>query len=298
MMNVEFRDWMETRCSRLGCVRKTTRIDTRSARTATIEMRTVYELGPFLLDTEARVLTHDGAATALGARGAAVLAILVSRAGEYVEKSVIVDAAWPGVVVEEANLAVQISAIRRVLARAPNGKRWIETLTGRGYRFVGPVARRLEESGIPSELVPRLTSGAVHHSTPPTAQRADAAHPNNIPARISSFVGRAREVGEVKQLLDRNRLVTLLGIGGVGKTRVALQVAGELIERYPDGVWLVELGSIYDARLVPNCIAEVLGIQEQDAEPLMRTLCRHLRTRHLLLVLDTCEHVIVAAATL
>jgi TolB-like protein/Tfp pilus assembly protein PilF len=109
-------------------------------------MRTVYELGPFRLDTEARVLTQDGIATELGARGVAVLAALVSRAGEYVEKSVIVDAAWPGLVVEEANLAVQISATRRVLARVPDGTRWVETLTRRGYRFVGPVARRPEPS--------------------------------------------------------------------------------------------------------------------------------------------------------
>jgi TolB-like protein/tetratricopeptide (TPR) repeat protein len=102
-------------------------------------MRTIYELGPFRLDTEARALTQDGVATTLGARGVAVLATLVSRAGEYVDKSVIVDAAWPDVVVEEANLAVQIFAIRRVLARVPEGKHWIETLTRRGYRFVGPV---------------------------------------------------------------------------------------------------------------------------------------------------------------
>jgi TolB-like protein/cytochrome c-type biogenesis protein CcmH/NrfG len=109
-------------------------------------MGTIYELGPFRLDTEARVLTHDGVATALGARGVAVLAVLVNRAGEYVDKSVIMDAAWPGVVVEEDNLTVQVSAIRRVLARVPDGKRWIETLTRRGYRFVGPVARRPEQS--------------------------------------------------------------------------------------------------------------------------------------------------------
>ena len=241
-------------------------------------MRTVYKLGPFLLDTEARVLTYDGVATALGARGAAVLATLVSRAGEYVEKSVIVDAAWPGVVVEEANLPVQISAIRRVLARVPDGDHWIETLTGRGYRYVGPLARRPEESLI-------LSAGA-------------AAHPNNLPARVSSFVGRKREIEEVKRLLERSRLVTLLGMGGVGKTRVALQVAAEVVEHYPDGVWLVELGSISDSGLVPNCVAEVLGIQDRGGEPLMRTLCRHLRTHRMLLVFDTCEHVVAAVAVL
>jgi len=257
-------------------------------------MHTVYDIGPFRLDTQARVLTHDGVATPLGARGVAVLAALVSRAGEYVERSVIVDAAWPGAVVEEANLTVQISAIRRVLARAPQGKHWIETLTRRGYRFVGPVS---QPSAAPSGALPAATAGA-HFPAPPPPPAIPAATNNNIPARISSFVGRTREIEEIKGLLARNRLVTLVGMGGVGKTRVALRVAVEVIERYPDGVWLVELGSISDAGLVPDSVAEVLGIQEQAAEPLTRTLGRHLRARHLLLVLDTCEHVIAAAATL
>jgi predicted ATPase/DNA-binding winged helix-turn-helix (wHTH) protein len=263
-------------------------------RTVAIGMRTIYELGPFRLDTEARVLTHDGAATALGARGVAVLVTLVSRAGEYVEKSVIMDAVWPGLVVEEDNLTVQVSAIRRVLARVPGGKDWIETLTRRGYRFVGPVIRRPDESAVPWS---DATSGGQQRSRLATAPPTAEAPPNNVPARISSFIGRIRETTEVKRLLARKRLVTLVGIGGVGKTRVALQVAAEVIERYPDGVWVIELGSIFDAELVPTCVAQVLGIQEKAGEPLIRTLCRHVRNRRLLLVLDTCEHVVAAAAT-
>jgi len=259
-------------------------------------MHTVYDLGPFRLDTKARVLTHDGVATPLGARGVAVLAALVSHAGEYIERSVIVDAAWPGAVVEEANLTVQISAIRRVLARAPQGKHWIETLTRRGYRFVGPVSQSCAK---PSTGSPPTTRDGAHLPAPSPPPGVPAARPTtNIPARISSFVGRAREIEQVKSLLARNRLVTLIGMGGVGKTRVALQVAAEVIERYPEGVWLIELGSISDAGLVPYCVAEVLGIQEQAAEPLTQTLGRHLRTRHLLLILDTCEHVIASAAAL
>src|SRR5689334_10041467 len=261
--------------------------------TAPIDMHTVYELGTSRLDAKAAVLTHDGLAPPLGARGVAVLAALVSHAGEYVERSVILEAAWPGVVVEEANLTVQISAIRRVLARVAGGERWIETLTRRGYRFIGPVARHSRESTIPADGPPLESSGEGF----PTAQ-ATAAYSNNIPSRISSFVGRAREIEEVKRLLARNRLVTLVGMGGVGKTRVALRVAAEVTEQYAEGVWLVEFGSISDAGLVPNCIAEVLGIQEHVAEPLMRTLCRHLSARQVLLVLDTCEHVIAAIAAL
>jgi predicted ATPase/DNA-binding winged helix-turn-helix (wHTH) protein len=261
-------------------------------------MSTIYELGPFRLDTEAQVLTHDGVATALGVRGVAVLAALVGRAGQYVERSVIVDAAWPGVVVEEANLTVQISAIRRVLARVPDAERWIETLTRRGYRFVGPVTRLPDESANRSIGDEGRTSRSAHEPVQSTRAQVAAAHPNNLPARISSFVGRSREMEEIKRLLERSRLVTLVGIGGVGKTRVALRVAAEVLERYPDGVWLVELGSISDARLVATSVAEVLGIQDRGGEPLVRTLGRHLRARQLLLVLDTCEHVIAEAASL
>jgi predicted ATPase/DNA-binding winged helix-turn-helix (wHTH) protein len=261
-------------------------------------MPTIYELGPFRLDTEAQVLTHDSVATPLGARGVAVLAALVSRAGQYVERSAIIAAAWPGVVVEEANLTVQVSAIRRVLARAPKGEGWIETLTRRGYRFVGPVTQLADEPATRSIGDARLTPRGAHEPAQPTPAPAAAAHPNNLPARISSFVGRTREIEEVKRLLERSRLVTLVGIGGVGKTRVALQVAGEVLDRYPDGVWLVEVGSISDAGLVPNSVAEVLGIQDRGGEPLVRTLCRHLRAQQMLLVLDTCEHVIAEAAAL
>src|ERR1700690_1879881 len=93
----------------------------------------IYELGPFRLDAEAGVLTKAGVPVALGSRAVAVLTALVRRSGEYVHKGSIMDAAWPGIVVEESNLAVQISAIRRVLAQAPGGGKWIETLARRGY---------------------------------------------------------------------------------------------------------------------------------------------------------------------
>ena len=142
-----------------------------------IAMRSIYDLGPFRLDPEAGVLTHDGIATALGARGVAVLAALVSRANECVQKSAILDAAWPGLVVEEANLAVQISAIRRALALAPGGEGWIETLARRGYRFVGPV----------KEIAARSVAPVI-------ANRKRT----NLPQLLQSFIGRERERAEIK----------------------------------------------------------------------------------------------------
>ena len=108
-----------------------------------VGVSSLYELGPFRLDPGAGVLTRAGDPTPLGSRGVAVLTALVERRNEYVPKSRIIDAAWPDLVVEEGNLAVQISAIRRVLAQAPGGERWVETLARRGYRFVGPVLEPL-----------------------------------------------------------------------------------------------------------------------------------------------------------
>ena len=205
-------------------------------------MSTVYEIGPFRLDTAVGVLTRGGRPVALGARAVAVLTALVERPNEYVRKEAILDAAWPGVVVEEGNLAVQISAIRRVLAQAPGGERWVETLARRGYRFVGPVTEVADES----------TAGARGRS-----------ERSNLPEPLTSFIGRERELVEIKRLLPGKRLLTLVGVGGIGKTRLALQVAAEVMDAYRDGVWLVELGSITDPSLVPTSVAQVLGVQEK-----------------------------------
>ena len=240
-------------------------------------MRTVYEIGPFRLDPEARVLTRDGLATALGARGVAVLAALVGRAGEYVEKSAIIDAAWPGVVVDENNLAAQISAIRRVLSLVPEGRNWVETLTRRGYRFVGPV---VEIDASPS---PPATAGPER---------------TNLPHFLQSFIGRERELAEIRQLLPGTRLLTLTGTGGIGKTRLALQAAAELRDAYPDGVWFVDLAPLVDPGLVPSALAQVIGVKESAGQPLVKTLSDHLRPLNVLLDLDSCEHVLDACARL
>src|SRR5262252_2288922 len=248
-----------------------------STRTLANGIPTIYKLGPFLLDTEARVLTHDGVATALGARGATVLAALVSRAGEYVEKSAIVDAAWPGVIVEEANLAVQISAIRRVLARVPGGEGWIETLARRGYRFVGPVAEVDARSARPAATDRKRT---------------------NLPELSTSFVGRERELAEIKQLLPRTRLLTLTGTGGIGKTRLAQQAGAEVLDAYRDGAWFIDLAPLANPALVPSALAQVLQVKESAGQTLVSKLCGYLRAREILLILDNCEHVLNACARL
>jgi len=121
---------------------------------------------------------------------------------------------------------------------------------------------------------------------------------NNLPAQLSSFIGREAEIIEVKQLLAETRLLTLTGAGGCGKTRLALQVAADLLAEYPDGVWLVELAPASDADLVTQLTAKALRIPEQPRRALMETLVDRLRSKRLLLVLDNCEHLLDACAKL
>jgi predicted ATPase/DNA-binding winged helix-turn-helix (wHTH) protein len=229
----------------------------------------VFEIGPFRLDLRAKVVTHDGKPVALGARAVVVLATLVEKANEHVTKAAILDAAWPGLVVEEGNLAVQISAIRKVLARAPGGERWVETLARRGYRFVGPVVP------IPED---------------------DAAARGNLPQPLTTFIGREAARESLRALLGTMRLLTIVGTGGIGKTRLALQVAEDRAGAYRDGVWFVDFAPLADAALVPSAIAQAMGLVETPGRPLLQSLCAQLSQRELLIVLDNCEHVLDGAA--
>ncbi|MGH2353954.1 MAG: ATP-binding protein, partial [Chloroflexota bacterium] len=132
-----------------------------------------------------------------------------------------------------------------------------------------------------------------------TLPRSRTEAPTNLPAQLSSFVGREREIAEVTHLLAGGaRLVTLTGPGGAGKTRLALEVAARLLPTVPDGVWLVDLAPLTDAALAPLAVASAAGIQEESRSPPLETLRRALRERRVLSVLDNCEHLIDACASL
>ena len=121
---------------------------------------------------------------------------------------------------------------------------------------------------------------------------------NNLPQQVTSFVGREKELIDIKQHLARTRLVTLTGSGGCGKTRIALQATAELLDQFPDGAWLVELAPLSDPALVPATVAEVLKVREVPGQALIPTLVGGLRDKNLLILLDNCEHVLHAAASL
>lgn len=124
--------------------------------------------------------------------------------------------------------------------------------------------------------------------------------PNNLPRQVTSFIGREKEMADVRERLGRTRLLTLTGSGGTGKTRLAYQIAADLLdpEGYPDGVWVVELAAVTDPALIPQTVAAALGIRETRGEPILRTLTGWLRDKRLLLVVDNCEHALDACARL
>jgi predicted ATPase/class 3 adenylate cyclase len=122
--------------------------------------------------------------------------------------------------------------------------------------------------------------------------------PNNLPQQLTSFVGREREQADVARMLATARLLTLHGVGGIGKTRLSLQVAADLLERFPDGTWLVEFAPLRDPRLVAQAVASVLGLKEELGSNLIDTLKRHVNDRTMLLVFDNCEHLVKACAEL
>jgi len=183
-----------------------------------------------------------------------------------------------------------------------------------GQILVSEAAKSLAEAHLPPET--RLQSIGLHRlkdlqrpehlfqvfhpdlrpAFPPL--RSLDAHPNNLGLQLSSFVGRERELRDVKAALQNGRLITLSGPGGVGKTRLALQVAAEVLHEFDDGVWSVELASLSDPALVPQTVAMTLGVQEAPHDSPLGTLVHALRARRALIVLDNCEHLVDACARL
>ncbi|WP_141508290.1 winged helix-turn-helix domain-containing protein [Ramlibacter sp. WS9] len=227
------------------------------------------QFGPFRLDAGGRVLYRDGERVALTPKAVDVLVALVEARGRPVTKDELLQSVWAGVVVEEGSLTSHISQLRKAL-----GEGLIETLPKRGYRFVGEVA---EESQ-------------------PAAVNAREARRTNLPSSLTLFIGRQQALEQVSEQLRRSRMVTLVGAGGTGKTRLSLEAAGRLVADFPDGVWLVELAQLIDATLVPRAIVAALGARAEGDTPPMALIESTLRDQRVLLLLDNCEHLLDEAA--
>lgn len=153
-----------------------------------------------------------------------------------------------------------------------------------------------QELGLePGEELRQLEWAVLRHEVPPAAPDQPR---HNLPTRLTSFVGREDELAAVGKLLDQARLVTLTGPGGAGKTRLAVEFAAGMVDRFGDGVWLADLAGIGDPDLVAAQVMEVLGVRQSGGVPVLEALRYRLRSAELLLVLDSCEHLLDACADL
>ncbi len=234
--------------------------------------------GPFRLLPAQRLLLRAGEPVRLGSRALDALIALLDRPGELVTKDKLISRVWPDTHVDEGNLKVQVAALRRMLGGGKGGARYLATAPGRGYRFVAPVT-------FPEDL---------HPSAPATATTKC---PHNLPNRLTRSVGRADIINELAERLSQQRLLTIAGPGGIGKTTLALDVAKRLIDTYEHGVWLIDLAQLSDPHLVPRAMTAALGIATRSEEPLVE-LVAFIRDKRMLLVLDNCEHVIASAGEL
>ncbi|MGA7124257.1 MAG: winged helix-turn-helix domain-containing protein, partial [Polyangiaceae bacterium] len=234
--------------------------------------------GPFRLVATQQLLLDGDKPVAIGARALDILTALVERAGEVVSKDELIHRAWPTVFVEEGSLRTQMGIIRKALRDGEAGARYIVTVPGRGYRFVSPVSR----SAGPT----RSTANAS--GSRPAAQ---------MPIRLTPVIGREENIDEIKNRLSRQRFTTVVGPGGIGKTTVALAVAEQQSCSYEHGICFIDLASLIDPLTLPGTLASKLGLSIASPD-VIPELADHLRDKQLLLVLDSCEKFVEAAAVM
>src|SRR5712672_1876094 len=245
--------------------------------------RLLYESGEWEIDRARRNLRARGAPVPIGSRAFDIIEVLVRSAGELVTKHDLTSRVWPGAIVEDNALQFHISAIRKALG--PD-RELLRTASGRGYRLLGDWTFQ-QESTSPAGSIDREP-----------VQIAAEPFQINLPAAASDLVGRTTAVRHLRDLLSAYRLVTLTGPGGIGKTRLVLEVARGLFSSFQGDVRLVELVSLSDPHLVPSAVAGGLGLKLGGDQISAESVARAIGPQRLLLVLDNCEHVIDAAARL
>ena len=237
----------------------------------TIEPECSVRFGPFTFYPQQRLVCEEGRPLPLGGRALDILGVLVEQAGQFVDKASLIARVWPSSVVEENNLRVHIAALRRALADGEDGRRYIINLPQRGYCFV---ATQPTQSA-PAQPLPQ----------------------HNLPARLVPVFGLDPLAHALARRLPGQTLMTLTGCAGIGKTTLALYLAAQVLPRYRDGVWRVELAGISRLSDVVRQLSRVLGIEVEPGGTL-HGFCRQLASRHLLLVLDGCEQALAACRNL
>jgi predicted ATPase/DNA-binding winged helix-turn-helix (wHTH) protein len=248
---------------------------------APAQVPAAIEFGRFRVLPHRREVLADGSPLELGGRAFDVLMVLIEAPGAVVSKDLLMSRAWPDRIVEEHNLQAQISALRRAFGA---DRDLIRTIAGRGYQFAGEIRTALIS----------FEAQSTEGMTQPTGKPSRL--PTNLPESVSELIGRDAELNEILGLSASHRLVTLTGTGGIGKSRLAVEVARHLLPKFPDGVWVVELAPLSDPALVPMAVATALGLELASGTASPLSVADALHSKPLTLVLDNCEHVLDAAA--
>ncbi|WP_342731599.1 winged helix-turn-helix domain-containing protein [Bradyrhizobium sp. B117] len=236
-----------------------------------------YSFGRWLIDCQRRELRYNGVTVPIGSRAFEILEKLVGSAGLLVTKDDLIGSVWSGLTVEDNTLQVHISAVRKALGEDRN---LLKTVSGRGYTLAGA-----------------WRSGPLDHpAAAPVTVPAEATFSNNLPSIRAPLIGREDSLSQLAELLSAYRAVTLVGPGGIGKTKLATELARSVAASFHDSVTLVELATLQDASLVASATARALKLASNDKDVSAASIAQAIGTRRLLLVLDNCEHVIEAAA--
>ena len=242
----------------------------------------IIEFGHFSILPHRRQLLAEGRPVRLGGRAFDLLMALLEAPGAVLGKDQLLSQIWPGRIVEENRLQNEIWALRKAFGA---DRDLIQTVSGQGYQFAGEIRER--GAGVSAQQVPA-----------PLAVPSPPRPATNLSESASELIGREAALSEATDLVTTRRLITLTGEGGIGKTRLGLQVARRVLPKFADGVWVTELAPLADPELVPSAVASVLELKLGGKEISAEAVARAVGAQHLLLVLDNCEHVVDAAANL
>jgi predicted ATPase/DNA-binding winged helix-turn-helix (wHTH) protein len=251
----------------------------------------IYEFYDFQLDLGKGVLLRRGEPVSLQWKTFELLCLLVRSNGSLISRDELINELWADTFVEENNLSQHVRALRKTLGDGENGRQLIETVPRRGYRFLPSV---------------RLFNSVQDVILPDTPEKVStefltSIHPqNDLFVRSPALIGREKQIAEIRSLLqcDDVRILTLTGVGGTGKTTLALAVTREIAGNFKDGVFFVEFAAVTNPELVASTIAQALGVKETGGKPIIKVLKEYLQDQQMLIVADNFEQILSAAPIL
>lgn len=241
----------------------------------------IYEFGEFRFEPGEARLSRNGAAINLEPKAVAVLGQFVAQPGHLYTRDELLDAVWGHRAVTPSTLTRIIKLLRHALGDEATTPRYIETISRRGYRFIADISTH--GNALTPDFPRRRASDSLFRAPP-------------LPVQLETLVPRLPELVHLRELLDGSRLLTLLGPGGIGKTRLAMELARTVADEYPDGVWVLDLTSCRTATEVVDALRSCFELGKQMQLPIDQQLARTLRDRMVLLVMDNCEQVAAACA--